>query len=124
MAAVMIVDPKELKKSRNILGFTQIQAGIALGYVRSETVSRWERAPENIRPNMRELHVESTRQFTETANLLIDLYPENEDRMIFLHTPQRELRGESPFDTIIQDPPYGLRDVARLLGRMAEGIPS
>lgn len=124
MAAVMIVDPKELKKARNILGFTQIQAGITLGNVRPETVSRWERAPENMRPNMRGHHVQTTRQFTETASLLIDLYPENEDREIFLHTPLQEIGGKSPYDTIMQDPPYGLKDVVRLLGRMAEGIPS
>jgi len=60
MAVVMIVDPKELKKARKILGFTQIQAGIALGNVRPETVSRWERALENTRPKIRILHVETT----------------------------------------------------------------
>ena len=124
MATVMIVDPKEMKEARNILGFTQIQAGVALGNVRPETVSRWERASRIDRPNMRGLHVETTRQLTETADLLLDLYPDKEDRMKFLHTPQPELGGKSPYDAIMQDPPYGLRDVVRLLGRMAEGIPT
>ncbi len=124
MVTVVIVDPKELKKARNILGFTQIQAGVALGNVRPGTVSRWERVPEDKRLNMRRLHVETTRQFTETANLLIDIYPENEDRLNFFHTPQQELSGKSPYNAIMQDPPYGLRDVVRLLGRMADGIPS
>lgn len=124
MATMMLVDPKEVKEARSILGFTQIQAGIALGNVRPETVSRWERAKNDKRPNMRGIHVETTRQFTETADLLVDLYPDKSERMRFLHTPQPELGGKSPYDAIMQDPPYGLRDVVRLLGRMAEGIPT
>ena len=122
--SMMIVDPTDVKEARLILGFTQVQAGVALGNVRSETVSRWERSPRNIRPNIRGIHVQSTRQLTETADLLIELYPDKNDRMIFLDTPQRELGGLSPRDAILQDPPYGLRDVVRLLGRMAEGIPT
>lgn len=124
MATVMIVDPKDMKEARNILGFTQIQAGVALGGVRPETVSRWERASRNNRPNMRGMYVETTKQLTETADLLVELYPDKADRMIFLDTPQRELGELSPRDAIMQDPPYGLRDVVRLLGRMAEGIPT
>ena len=124
MATVMIVDPKDVRKARNILGFTQIQAGVALGNVRPETISRWERTPGNERPRMRGIHVETTRQLTQTADLLVELYPEKTDRMTFLHTPQRELSGQSPYDAIMGDPPYGLRDVVRLLGRMAEGIPT
>ncbi len=42
--------------------------------------------------------------------------------MTFLHSPQRELGGQSPHDAIMQIPPYGLRDVLKLLGRMPEGI--
>lgn len=121
---MMIVDPTDVKEARLILGFTQVQAGVALGNVRSETVSRWERSPKNIRPNVRGIYVQSTRQLTETADLLIELYPDKNDRMVFLDTPQRELGGLSPRDAIMQDPPYGLRDVVRLLGRMAEGIPT
>jgi len=121
---MMIVDPTDVKEARLILGFTQVQAGVALGNVRSETVSRWERSPKNIRPNVRGIHVQSTRQLTETADLLIELYPDKNDRMIFLDTTQPELGGLSPRDAILQDPPYGLRDVVRLLGRMAEGIPT
>jgi len=118
----MIVDPIDLKEARHILGFTQVQAGVALGNVRSETVSRWERSPRNDPPKIRSIHVETTRQLTQTADLLVDLYPEKNDRMKFLHTPQRELGGKTPYNAIIQDPPYGLRDVIRLLGRMSEGI--
>ena len=124
MATVMIVDPVDVKEARQILGFTQVQAGIAVGNVRSETISRWERSPKNKPLKMRGLHVETTLQLTQTADLLVDLYPEKNDRLGFLHTPQPELGGKSPYDAIIQDPPYGLRDVVRLLGRMAEGIPS
>jgi uncharacterized protein (DUF2384 family) len=124
MATVMIVDPKAVREARNILGFTQVQAGVALGNVRPETISRWERTPGNERPRMRGIHVETTRQLTQTADLLVELYPGKTDRMTFLNTPQRELGGQSPYDAIMGDPPYGLRDVVRLLGRMAEGIPT
>lgn len=124
MATVMIVDPKAVREARDILGFTQIQAGVALGNVRPETISRWERTPGNERPRMRGIHVETTRQLTQTAGLLVELYPDKTDRMTFLNTPQRELGGQSPYDAIMGDPPYGLRDVVRLLGRMAEGIPT
>lgn len=124
MATVMIVDPLDVKVAREILGFTQVQAGIAVGNVRSETISRWERSPKNKPLKMRGLHVETTMQLTQTADLLLDLYPDKNDRMKFLHAPQRELGGNSPYDAIMQDPPYGLRDVVRLLGRMAEGIPT
>jgi len=124
MATVMIVDPVDVKEAREILGFTQVQAGIAVGNVRSETISRWERSPKDKPLRMRGLHVETTMQLTQTADLLLDLYPNKDDRLTFLHTPQPELAGKSPYDAIIQDPPYGLRDVVRLLGRMAEGIPT
>lgn len=124
MATVMIVDPQDVKEARKILGFTQVQAGVAVGNVRSETISRWERSPKDKPLKMRGLHVETTMQLTQTADLLLDLYPDKSDRMKFLHTPQRELGGRSPYDAIMQDPPYGLRDVVRLLGRMAEGIPT
>ncbi len=121
---VMTVDPTDVKEARLILGFTQVQAGVALGNVRAETISRWERSPKNTRPNVRVIHVQSTRQLTETADLLVELYPDKNDRLEFLNTPQQELNGKSPYDAIMQDPPYGLRDVVRLLGRMAEGIPT
>ena len=124
MATVMIVDPIDVKEARAILGFTQVQAGIAVGNVRSETISRWERSPKNKPLKMRGIHVETTLQLTQTADLLLDLYPDKNDRLKFLHTPQRELGGKSPYDVIMEEPPYGLRDVVRLLGRMAEGIPT
>ena len=124
MATVMIVDTIDVKEAREILGFTQVQAGVAVGNVRSETISRWERSPKNKPLKMRELHVETTRHLTQTADLLVDLYPDKDDRLTFLHTPQPELGGKSPYDAIMKDPPYGLRDVVRLLGRMAEGIPT
>ncbi len=124
MTTMMLVDPKDMKKARNILGFTQIQAGVALGHVRPETVSRWERASRDNRPNMRGIHAETTKQMTELGNLLVELYPSEKGRNKFLHEPQRELGGKSPTEVILKDAPYGLRDVIRLLGRMAEGIPT
>ena len=87
MATKTIGDPGDLKKARHVLGFTQIQAGVALGGVRSETISRWENSPRGERPKVREIHVETTKQFTQVADLLVDLYPDKEDQMIFLHTP-------------------------------------
>ena len=64
------------------------------------------------------------RQLTQTADLLQELYPDNADRTQFLNTPQRELGNRTPIETILQDSPYGLRDVVHLLGRLAEGIPT
>jgi len=124
MATVMVVNPEDVRQARNILGLTQLQAGVALGNVRPETVSRWERAPKNKPIKVRGLHVVTTSQLAETADLLVDLYPDEESRMHFFHTPQPELDGQSPYEAIMEDPPYGLRDVVRLLGRMAEGIPT
>jgi len=45
MATVMIVDPIDVKEAREILGLTQVQAGVAVGNVRSETISRWVHIP-------------------------------------------------------------------------------
>jgi uncharacterized protein (DUF2384 family) len=120
----MIDNPIDLKEARHILGFTQIQAGAALGGVRPETINRWERAPRNKRTKMRGIHVDTTWQLTQTADLLVKLFPDKADRKTFLHSSQHELGGRSPHKVIMEDPPYGLRDVLRLLGRLAEGIPT
>ena len=124
MATVMVVAPDEVREARQILGLTQLQTGVAFGGVRPETISRWERSSLQNRPNVRPLHAEIMRQLTQAANLLQELYPDDADRREFLNSPQRELGGRTPVEAMLQDPPYGLRDVARLLGRMAEGIPT
>jgi hypothetical protein len=64
------------------------------------------------------------RQFTTAADLLLELYPQRDDRSAFLNSAQRELQGRTPIQAMLQDPPYGVRDVVRLLGRIAEGIPT
>jgi uncharacterized protein (DUF2384 family) len=64
------------------------------------------------------------RQLAQVTDLLQELYPDEADRMQFLNTPQRELGRRTPIEAILEDPPYGLRDVVQLLGRMAEGIPT
>lgn len=124
MATTMVVAPHEVREARRILGLTQMQAGVAFGGVRPETISRWERSSHKKRPRIRPLHAEIMRQFTMAADLLMELYPELDSREAFLSSPQRELQGRTPVEAMLQDPPYGVRDVVRLLGRMAEGIPT
>jgi len=124
MTTVMAVAPKDVREARRTLGFTQIQLGTAFGGVRPETISRWERASSRYQLKVRPLHAEIMRQLTQMTDLLQELYPENADRTQFLNTPQRELGNRTAIETILQDPPYGLRDVVHLLGRMAEGIPT
>ena len=123
MTTVMAVSPKDVREARHTLGFTQIQLGAAFGGVRPETISRWERASSRYQLKVRPLHAEIMRQLTQATDLLQELYPDEADRTQFLNTPQRELGNRTPIETILQDPPYGLRDMVRLLGRMAEGIP-
>lgn len=124
MTTVMCVSPKKVREARKVLGFTQLQTGRAFGGVRPETISRWERASNKKLPKVREIHAETMRQLKETADLLEELFPQESAREKFLNTPQRELGGRTPNEAMLEDPPYGLRDVARLLGRMAEGIPT
>lgn len=124
MATVMMLAPEDIREAREILGMTQLQVSVALGNIRPETVSRWERSPEDEPLRVRGMNVITIRQLTEIAALLDELFPSKNDRMDFLDTPQRELDGKSPYETLMEDSPYGLRDVVRLLGRMAEGIPT
>ena len=124
MTTVMAIAPKDVREARHTLGFTQIQLGTAFGGVRPETISRWERASSRYQLKVRPLHAEIMRQLTQTTDLLQELYPDKADRTQFLNTPQRELGNRTSIETILQDPPYGLRDVVHLLGRMAEGIPT
>ena len=123
MTTVMAVSPKDVREARHVLGLTQIQLGAAFGGVRPDTISRWERASSRYQLKVRPLHAEIMRQLTQATDLLQELYPDEADRTQFLNTPQRELGNRTPIETILQDPPYGLRDMVRLLGRMAEGIP-
>jgi uncharacterized protein (DUF2384 family) len=120
----MVVAPDEVREARHVLGLTQVQAGVAFGGVRPETISRWERSSPKKRPRIRPLHAEIMKQLTMAADLLVELYPDQDDREVFLNSPQRELQGRTPIEAMLKDPPYGVRDVVLLLGRIAEGIPT
>lgn len=124
MATIMVVAPNDVREARHVLGFTQLQLGVAFGGVRPETISRWERASQQNKPKVRPLHAEIMRQFTRAADLLQELYPEDANRIAFLNSAQRELGDRTPIEAMLQEPPYGLRDVVHLLGRIAEGIPT
>ena len=124
MSTVMAVAPNDMREARLTLGLTQVQLGAAFGGVRPETISRWERAPSRFKLKVRPLHAEIMRQLTQATDLLQELYPDKEALAQFLNTPQRELGNRTPREAMLEDPPYGLRDVVRLLGRMAEGIPT
>jgi len=124
MSTVMAVAPNDMREARLTLGLTQVQLGAAFGGVRPETISRWERAPSRFQLKVRPLHAEIMRQLTQATDLLQELYPDKEALAQFLNTPQRELGNRTPREAMLKDPPYGLRDVVQLLGRMAEGIPT
>jgi uncharacterized protein (DUF2384 family) len=124
MSTVMAVAPNDMRKARRTLGLTQVQLGEAFGGVRPETISRWERAPSRFQLKVRPLHAEIMRQLTQATDLLQELFPDKEALAQFLNTPQRELGNRTPREAMLEDPPYGLRDVVNLLGRMAEGIPT
>jgi uncharacterized protein (DUF2384 family) len=124
MSTVMAVAPNDMRKARHTLGLTQVQLGEAFGGVRPETISRWERASSRFQLKVRPLHAEIMRQLTQATDLLQELFPDKEALAQFLNTPQRELGNRTPREAMLEDPPYGLRDVVNLLGRMAEGIPT
>jgi uncharacterized protein (DUF2384 family) len=124
MSTVMAVAPNDMRKARRTLELTQVQLGAAFGGVRPETISRWERAPSRFKQKVRPLHAEIMRQLKQATDLLQELYPDKEALAQFLNTPQRELGNRTPREAVLEDPPYGLRDVVNLLGRMAEGIPT
>ncbi len=76
-----------------LLGLTQVEAGRALGHVRSETVSRWEsRGSARVRP----LHAQAARYLIEIARMLQYVAPADEDRRRFFNSPQPDLRGKTP----------------------------
>ncbi len=124
MATIMVISPDDVREARHVLGLTQLQTGVAFGGVRPETISRWERSSRNVQLKVRPIHAEIMGQLTQAANLLQEIYKDKESRRVFLYSPQRELGGATPIQVILRDPPYGLRDVVRLLGRIAEGIPT
>ena len=120
-AAVDVIPPQKLRRARVLLGLTQVEAGRALGHVRPETVSRWEgRSSAKVRP----LHARTARYLIEIARMLRDVAPTDEDRRRFLNSPQPDLRGKTPRQVMLEDPPFGARQVYDLLGRILHGVPS
>jgi uncharacterized protein (DUF2384 family) len=119
--AIETIPPQKLRKARVLLGLTQVEAGRALGQVRPETVSRWEnRSSSRVRP----LHARTARYLVEIARMLQGVAPTEEDRRRFLNSPQPDLRGKTPRQVLLEDPPFGARQVYDLLGRILHGIPS
>lgn len=115
------IPPQKLRKARVLLGLTQVEAGRALGHVRSETVSRWEsRSSARVRP----LHAQTARYLIEIARMLQHVAPADEDRRRFLNSAQPDLGGKTPRQVMLEDPPFGARQVYDLLGRILHGIPS
>lgn len=122
MSVAIAIRPTKLRKARAALGLTQAEAARALGGVRPETVSRWEHKQGSMR--MRALHVQTIKYLNDIAELLIDLMPDRTARREFLARPHAQLGNRSPLDVMLKDPPYGLREVWRLLLRVAHGIPA
>ncbi len=119
--AIETIPPQKLRKARVLLGLTQVEAGRALGHVRSETVSRWEsRGSAKVRP----LHAQTARYLIEIARMVQHVAPTDEDRRRFLTSPQPDLRGKTPRQVMLEDPPFGARQVYDLLGRILHGVPS
>lgn len=120
-AVAATIQPQRLRKARSLLGLTQVEAGRALGRVRAETVSRWEsRASAKVRP----LHAQTAHYLIEVARMLRQVAPSAEDRQRFLTSPQPDLRGKTPRQVMLDDPPFGARAVYDLLGRILHGVPS
>ena len=119
----MKISSKEFRKARKILCLTQKQAGFVLGNVSPGRISRWERSPEDKLPTMKDLEANAIELFILLAEFLVDFFPEKAERERFLHTPKLVLGEKSPFETIMKDPPNGLRVVVQFLGRLAYGIP-
>jgi len=56
--------------------------------------------------------------------MLREVAPTDEDRRRFLNSPQPDLRGKTPRQVMLEDPPFGARQIYDLLGRILHGIPS
>src|SRR2546426_10479723 len=106
---------------RGVLNLTQAEAGLALGGVRQETISRWE---QDTRLQVRRPSAQPICELIEVATLLLDLYPDPQRRREFLHRPQRGLGGRRPVDVLKERPPHGIHEVWQLLTRVAHGIPA
>ncbi|MGQ0548118.1 MAG: antitoxin Xre/MbcA/ParS toxin-binding domain-containing protein [Armatimonadota bacterium] len=73
---------------------------------------------------VRPLHAQTTRYLIEIARMVQYVAPTDKDRRRFLLSPQPDLRGKTPRQVMLEDPPFGARQVYDLLGRIPHGIPS
>ncbi|HEV2356169.1 MAG TPA: antitoxin Xre/MbcA/ParS toxin-binding domain-containing protein [bacterium] len=118
--ATATIAPQKLRKARTVLGLTQAEAGHALGRVRAETVSRWESRQWRVRA----VHAQTARYFIQIARMLQEVAPTAEEQQAFLNSPQPDLHGKTPRQIMLDDPPFGAREVYDLLGRIVHGIPA
>ena len=121
MAVATPLRGSALRRARSVLNLTQAEAGLALGGVRQETISRWE---QDTRLQVRRPSAQPIRELIEVATLLLDLYPDPQRRREFLHRTQRGLHGRLPIDVLKERPPYGIHEVWQLLMEVAHGIPA
>jgi uncharacterized protein (DUF2384 family) len=70
------------------------------------------------------LHAQTARYLIEIAGMLQDVAPTDEARRAFLNSPQPDLHGKTPRQVMLEDPPFGARQVYDLLGWILHGIPS
>ncbi len=114
------IAPRQLRKARAVLGLTQAEAGHALGRVRPETVSRWESRQWRVRP----IHAQTVRYLIQIARMLQEVARTPDEQRAFLNSPQPDLHGKTPRQVMLDDPPFGAREVYDLLGRILHGIPA
>ena len=118
----MKISPKDFIKARTILGLTQTQVGIVLGNISPGRIGYWERSQKDTLPKIKDLDSNTINQFIQLAEHLVDFFPDKADRVRFLQAPSLVLRGKSPFDALMKDPPNGLHEVVQFLTRLAHGI--
>jgi uncharacterized protein (DUF2384 family) len=91
-----------------VLNLTQAEAGLVLGGIRQETISRWE---QDTRLKVRRASTQPVRELIDVATLLLDLYPDPSRRRELLNRSQRELGVRRPADVLKECPPFGIHEV-------------
>ena len=121
MAVATPLRGSALRRARGVLNLTQAEAGLALGGVRQETISRWEQR-RRVEPHAASEY--PMRELIEVSTLLLDMYPDPARRQRFLDSPQRGLRGRSPRAVLAERPPYGVHELWQFLMEIAHGLPA
>jgi len=73
---------------------------------------------------MRAVHAQTARYFIDIARMLQKVAPTAEEQQVFLRSPQPDLHGKTPRQVMLDDAPFGAREVYDLLGRIVYGIPA